>query len=321
MPSLILQKDIENRILIVNPTIKIIGKYINTSINPTCMCLTCDYGINGEWAPNIRSILKGNKCPNCAGNRKPTYVELINCFNKKHDNKYTYPKVKYVNNNTHIIITCPKHGDFLQIPKDHKNGSGCPTCVGLDKWTLKDLIKSGFSIHGNDIDFSLVHNIKNMKTKLPLKCNIDKTHPIFYKNIIKLIHAEQGCPYCNESRGERKIRVILQNNNIEYIKEHKFIDCKNPITNHKLRFDFYLPMYNTCIEYDGAFHYSPEFLNNMKFKSSTKWKSLHTHEQYVKHLYRDNIKNEFCKNNNIKLLRIDFWNYDKIEIILNKLYN
>lgn len=61
-----------------------------------------------------------------------------------------------------------------------------------------------------------------------------------------------GCPICKESNGENIVRKYLSDNHIKYIPQHRFKDCrdKNP-----LPFDFYLPKYNTCIEYDGEQHF------------------------------------------------------------------
>ena len=53
-----------------------------------------------------------------------------------------------------------------------------------------------------------------------------------------------GCPKCNQSIGERLIELFLIKNNINYISQKKFDDCKS-INN--LVFDFYLVDYNLCI--------------------------------------------------------------------------
>jgi hypothetical protein len=48
----------------------------------------------------------------------------------KHEDKYDYSKVEYVNSHTQIIIICKDHGDFLQIPNKHLLGTGCIKCLG-----------------------------------------------------------------------------------------------------------------------------------------------------------------------------------------------
>jgi hypothetical protein len=60
---------------------------------------------------------------------------------------------------------------------------------------------------------------------------------------------------------------------------------------------------NTCIEYDGEGHYKP-----FKYKNAL--------DKFKKAKMNDSIKEEFCKNNSIKLIRIPYYNFDKIEDIL-----
>lgn len=109
---------------------------------------------------------------------------------------------------------------------------------------------------------------------------------------------------CSSSKGELKIKTILQNLNVPFIQQYKFSDCINPKTNCKLLFDFYLPINNVCIEYDGQQHFY--YLNS----------GWNTKENFEKTQYRDNIKNQYCENHKIKLIRIPYWDYDK----LNKEY-
>lgn len=78
--------------------------------------------------------LSGSGCPSCGQERtvadkKYTIDEFINICNKIHQNYYNYSKVEYKNNSTKVIILCPKHGVFSQLPSNHLDGHGCPTCV------------------------------------------------------------------------------------------------------------------------------------------------------------------------------------------------
>ena len=45
-----------------------------------------------------------------------------------HSNKYDYSKVEYVNTQTKVMIICPIHGVFEQIPSSHLKGYGCRKC-------------------------------------------------------------------------------------------------------------------------------------------------------------------------------------------------
>lgn len=108
------------------------------------------------------------------------------------------------------------------------------------------------------------------------------------------------------SLGEYQIFEILTKNNIIFEVQKSFNDCINPKTGYKLKFDFYLPYYNCCIEYDGKQHFDAiEYFGG---------------EQGLKNIvFRDNIKNQYCQEKNITLLRVKY-DCDNIEeTILNQL--
>ena len=64
-------------------------------------------------------------------------------------------------------------------------------------------------------------------------------------------------------------------------------------------FDFYLPDYNVCIEYNGLQHYTKRFgMSDEDFKDRQK---------------KDLIKEQYCEDNNITLINIPYWDYKNIE--------
>jgi very-short-patch-repair endonuclease len=106
-----------------------------------------------------------------------------------------------------------------------------------------------------------------------------------------------SCPQCsNKSNGEHIIFDILKTYNISFETEKTFDDCKDILN---LRFDFYLPEYNCCIEYDGKQHFNPvDYFGG--------------EESFLKSQKRDEIKNQYCKKNNIKLIRIPYTDINNI---------
>lgn len=54
--------------------------------------------------------------------KKLTTKEFIEKAKQIHDDKYYYTKIMYVNSRTKVVITCPEHGDFEQLPSSHLQG-------------------------------------------------------------------------------------------------------------------------------------------------------------------------------------------------------
>lgn len=126
----------------------------------------------------------------------------------------------------------------------------------------------------------------------------------------------QGCPYCFDtkkfvfSKGEKAVEQVLQDLNITYLPQYTFSDCRDK---NLLPFDFYLPKINKCIEYDGQHHYYP-----VTFNGVSEDRAKENHLATVKH---DKIKNKYCKDNNIELLRIPYYDFKNIEVIVRDFLN
>jgi hypothetical protein len=113
----------------------------------------------------------------------------------------------------------------------------------------------------------------------------------------------------SESEGERNIRVFLTKNKIKFKSQHRFRNCFSTVAerNYKLPFDFFIPEKNVIIEYDGEQHFKPieHFGGTIGFE---------------KRKLRDEIKNTFCKLENIHLVRIPFTEKENIPTILSNLF-
>lgn len=126
------------------------------------------------------------------------------------------------------------------------------------------------------------------KNKALWLCRCECGHEV----IVPGMHMRQGLTLscgCLRSVGENIIESILTNNNISFVREKKFIGCKNI---NSLLFDFFLPDYGICIEFDGPQHYIQlgKWGNN-KLEITQK---------------RDAIKTAYCEENDIVLLRIPY---------------
>jgi very-short-patch-repair endonuclease len=258
--------------------------YIN---NHTKIKIVCSK--HGMFEQRPIEHLNGCGCPKCA-NKNITTKEFIEKAKLIHNNKYNYSLVKYVKSCIKVKIICEEHGVFEQKPNNHLNNQGCPKCANKYKPATKEFIQNAIKIHNNKYDYSLVDYINN-NTKINIIC---EKHGIFKQTPNSHLNG-RGCSKCKQSNGERIISKFLNDNNIEYIKEKTFINCKNK---KYLPFDFYLFKKNILIEYDGEQHFRMiKHFNGMN--------GFHMRQK------NDNIKTEFAKNNNIRLLRIAY--NEKIE--------
>jgi very-short-patch-repair endonuclease len=254
--------------------------------------------IHGEFNQTAQSHYgKKYGCQKC-GLNKENKENFIKNSKDIHGDKYDYSLVNYVNSKVDVKIICPIHGEFLQKPNYHLSKRGCYKCgkinmVNKRRKSLDIFINQSNLIHGNKYDYSLVE-YKNANSKIKIIC---PNHGIFNQKPKEHLN-KCGCPTCNSSKGEITIKKWLDENNIKYIPQHRFNDCRSILP---LPFDFYLPEKNICIEYDGNQHHKVNYFfggeNGLK---ETKKK--------------DKIKDNYCIDNNILLLRI---RYD--EIIIDKL--
>jgi hypothetical protein len=253
---------------------------------------------HGVFEQTPSNHLSGKGCRFCAKNVKYTNEEIVEMFKREHKNKYSYGEVKYESMFKKVKIKCITHNFFEQTPKNHLMGKGCPKCAGkkLDKY---EIINELTNVHEGVYDYSQAEP-KKSKDKIKIIC---KTHGVFLQTL-DCHKRGQGCPNCKKSKGVNLVKKFLEKNNLQYENEFTFDQCRNPKTQKLLPFDFYIPIKNTCIEYDGEQHFKP-----MRFSRDNQ-KSL----EDIK--FRDNIKDIFCKNNNINLLRINFKEFNDIEKLL-----
>ena len=141
-------------------------------------------------------------------NKKEKFIEKSN---KKHDTKYDYSKVEYVNSKTKVCIICPEHGEFWQTPAAHVRGDECPKCAnkkrGKRTVITESLIEKYQSIHNSKYTYEKTQYI-DANTKICVTC---PEHGDFY--ILPFNHLNgQGCPKC-------KGRNLTQEEIIENFKK------------------------------------------------------------------------------------------------------
>lgn len=263
---------------------------------------------HGDFEQTPSSHISGSGCPQCGfisqiEKRRLPIEDFISNSISTHGERYDYSKVDYTNNSTEVKIICSIHGIFNQRPDFHMRGSGCPKCSIIEthdvqKKTTDEFIKDSILVHGYKFDYSKVDYIGGKKEVII----ICEKHGEF-KQTPNNHQRGNGCPNCNSSKGEMLIVKYLTDNNIEFEQQYTF---ENLRMKRKLKCDFYLPKHNSIIEFNGSQHYIPV----ERFGGEEGLKRTQN---------SDELKRNFCIENQIKLLEIKYNEdvYDCLNFFLN----
>lgn len=253
---------------------------------------------------------------------KYTFDDVIKAFQEK--GYFLLSKEEdYQNTCTKLDYICPHHQDkgIQKITMGHLiGGEGCYYCGREKVEQLKrDLISQEQILDLCDRR-GFVYQGKHYKDKCLNILFICKTHPeagvqsMRYRNMLR---DGYGCRYCakikysKESKGEREISSILTNNNIVFLPQFIFKGCRDIMP---LPFDFYLTDFNICIEFDGEHHFRPVQFNGISAE--------HANDNFLATQKHDKMKNDFCQNNNIPLIRIPYTYRGKIfNFLQGELFN
>ena len=224
------------------------------------------------------------------------------------DNEYT-SLGQYINNRTKILIKHNKCNHEWEIsPSNFIKGHRCPKCATEKIIKKLSLGHEEFSKRLkllNEPDYILLDEYISNTQKITFKhLTCGKTFTTLPSNFIR----GNRCPHCKVgSKGEEKIKKWLNDNNLKYTKEYWFEDLRGD-KEKPLRFDFAIlnndQNLKLLIEYDGRQHFVYEE------------SSMFTEEDFKKLQEHDKEKNQYCIDNNISLIRIDYKNYNNIENIL-----
>lgn len=265
--------------------------YIKNSVK---VWITCP--LHGDFQQSPCNHIAGKGCNECKrttlSNLKSKGTEqFIIEATEKFGGAFNYKLVKYKDRTSKISVICNQHGKQITTPVDHLRSTyGCNVCAhemkvkAITKST-EQFVNDAVNKHGDRYYYNL-SEYSSAIDKLTIICS---THGAFEQSPNSHLSGA-GCPLCVSSRGENDIRVLLNRYNINFTEQHKFDGC---VYKRKLPFDFYLPVHNVCIEFDGKQHYHVEHHRGGI-------------EGFELTRTRDQIKNDFCSVNNITLYRIRY---------------
>lgn len=283
--------------------------YTKTSAVGKIHCKRCQKSF--QQTPQVH--LKGCGCPICGRIKsakakmktKERFVEEALRIHTDEYGKCPYSYDTFIYEGVFVKgeIYCKKcECTFETTPQIHLGGSGCPICARQKMRDAHMLSQEEFlrrvQVLHPQYDFSKFKytGSYNKSTIVCSEHGVWETTPV-------ILYQGYGCPKCSASKGEKRIQTFLDKHQVTYSQEHTFPDCKDI---NVLPFDFYLSELHMCIEYDGEQHYTAkERFNGMRGLVLTR--------------YHDTLKNHYCSIKNLKLVRIPYWEYKNIDLILQSL--
>lgn len=288
------------------PHIKVLGTYVSQTTRISVKCLVHDK----VWDVKPFDLLRPGTC-GCSECQK----DLLRNLRQK-TVEYRKDEMLYTNPSIEIISAKLIFGETVKFrchkcrhewesfyPQIYFSGrSGCPECSRAARIQASRKTHEKFcdEISQKIPHIKVVGEYVNSVTPIKLYCSIHDTY--FERTPNSLLNAKTGCPKCSNKHSENMVGHILDSAGIMYEREKTFPSCKDK---NMLPFDYYLPEWNLIIEYDGEDHYMPiDRSGHGKEAAQRKFEYTQSH---------DSIKNAFCSDNGIKLIRIPYWEKKNIE--------
>lgn len=294
--------EFKNQLMEIKPDIEVVGEYFGNHKHIRCRCKKC----NHEWNAIPCNLLNKPSvgCPKCASiergiKKTETYhkkfrdrllkinkdIEIVGALKKAKD---------------HVDVKCKICGHEWSPTQDSLlQGKGCPKCGTKKAAKSRMMPAEEFVNRCNEISpyIEVLGEYNGVKNYIDVAC---KKCGFRYSTIADNLLQGSGCPVCNMSKGERKVASLLDKYRIDFDQQYTFLGCRN---RRVLPFDFYLPDYNICIEYDGEQHFKP--IDHFGGQ-----------EYFDKRKENDLIKTRFCEENDIGLVRIPYYMSNELEDIL-----
>lgn len=283
-------------------SITINGIYVRNNEPIRVTCNICNY----SWNPTPSSLTRGiTSCKKCRAAKR---TRDSSWYLKKLESKglNIVPLEEYRGATTPINHRCNVcNSEFKTPPTYHIQGHGCKKCAINLRAKLYSSNINEYNEKLNDKFNGTIYAVgiyTNNKTKVTHVCSICnhkwKSRPDM------MLYGNSSCPVCEMSEGERQIYNILISNKVKFERQKSFPDCRYI---KPLPFDFAIYDHNNIvalIEFDGEQHFKPK-------------ECFGGEKEYLKTLKRDSIKTEYCVVNNIKLIRIPYYEKHNINHLLS----
>lgn len=264
-----------------------------------CICPYC----KKEFINRGSDIKSGNikSCGCWRAQNKYQQKSHADLLNKKFGKLLVLEKTELRNANKSVIWKCICDcGNICyratSTLTNNSNGHCCDECnkSNLIFFKGKDITNKRF---GYCVAIKSTEKRKYNSVVWECLCDCGKTFEAPLKRLTNGQVSSCGCKKVL-SKGELKIKNLLDEYNIHYTQQQTFEDCRFPDTNHYGFFNFFIDN-SYIVEYDGEQHYQ-----EMRFGDST--------EKLLKTQEHDIFKNKYCKEHNIPIIRIPYTHYSKL---------
>lgn len=284
------------------PHVRVTGEYYNQRSIMTFQNLICGH----QWTSQADSILDGTDCPTCASERSHKAQRIPHeVFTERL--KIKNPDImllsRYTKATEYIDCECAiYHHQWKARGYNLMSGFGCPVCANQ---RTGDRCRASQDYFEQRLAQALPTAIPigqyiNSKTPVAIECG--ECHEVYFGAPVNLYKGE-GCPYCKMPHGERAIKSYLDEQDISYTPGKRY-DGLVGVGGGKLSYDFYLPVYNALVEFQGEQHHHAvdQFGGQQQFEVQQK---------------HDQLKREYAKQHNIPLLEIWYYDINRIPDLLS----
>lgn len=256
-----------------------------------------DVGIQRTTLEGMRRMKIG--CTYCIGRHKTTEYFCREVFDISPNIKI---KGEYIDAKTPIKCECLIDGTiWFPTPNALLNGQGCPECGRIASNKNSTKTNEEFVYQLSIVNPYIIPLQEYIQAKIPIWVMCKKCGHKWQMTPDQLLHGG-CCQKCFATNNEKKLGDILINWGCIVERQKKYDNCRDQLP---LPFDIYLPEYNILIEYDGEQHYRPVNFGGIGDEEAI--------ENLKKTQYHDTIKNEYCRQNNIPLIRVPYWEKNNLE--------
>lgn len=261
-----------------------------------------DKGIQYKISYSMKSST--GKCIYCANVNRKTTEEVIDKI------KSISPHIEilsdYTNSSTKLKCRCTIHDIIWETNRETlERGGSCKECKKEKIVKSQVMSNEDFIKRLKEINPKIIPLEEYITAQTPILCECTEHNYKWKVRPSALIYKKIGCPKCTHYHAEQILNSLLYKYKYECTPQKTFSECKDKGV---LPFDNYLNDYHILIEYDGEGHYKPIPRGSMTKEDA----ELQLEKQKI----HDKIKDEYCINNNIPLIRIPYWEKDNMEYFL-----